>query len=68
MGPHEEYTNKLYEVAKDYNGVVVANMTQIHKYILTRKHYRDITGNNVNHPNDFVARMYLQVLLDTISK
>ena len=68
VGPHEQYTAKLYEVEKEYSGVVVSNMTEIHKYILTRKNYRDITGNNVNHPNDFISRMYVQVLLDTISK
>jgi lysophospholipase L1-like esterase len=68
VGPHEEYTAKLYEIQKEYSGIAVANMTQIHKYILTRKNYRDISGNNVNHPNDFISRMYLQVLLETISK
>ena len=68
VGPHEEYTARLYEIQKEYSGVAVANMTQIHKYILTRKNYRDITGNNVNHPNDFISRMYLQVMLETISK
>jgi len=68
VGPHEEYTAKLYEIQKEYSGVAVANMTEIHKYMLTRKKYRDMTGNNVNHPNDFLSRVYLQVLLETLSK
>jgi len=68
VGPIEEYTDELKKLANEYDGVVLANMSEIHKHILTRKNYRDITGNNVNHPNDFVSRMYTQVLLETISK
>ena len=30
------------------------------------KRYRDVTGNNINHPNDFVVRLYAQVLLKTV--
>lgn len=63
-----QYTEQLKKLAGEYSGVVVADMTEIHTHILTRKNYRDITGNNVNHPNDFIARMYTQVLLDTISR
>lgn len=63
-----QYTEQLKKLAKEYSGVGVADMTAIHTYILTRKNYRDITGNNVNHPNDFISRMYTQVLLDTISR
>lgn len=63
-----QYTEQLKKLAKEYSGVGVADMTAIHTHILTRKNYRDITGNNVNHPNDFISRMYTQVLLDTISR
>lgn len=68
VGPVAEYTEELRKLADEYDGVVLANMTEIQSYILTRKSYRDITGNNVNHPNDFVTRMYTQVLLRTVSK
>jgi hypothetical protein len=68
VGPVAEYTEELRKLADEYDGVVLANMTEIQSYILTRKSYRDITGNNVNHPNDFITRMYTQVLLRTISK
>ena len=63
-----QYTEQLKKLANEYSGVVVADMTAVHTHILTRKNYRDITGNNVNHPNDFISRMYTQVLLDTISR
>jgi hypothetical protein len=47
--------------------VAVADMTQIHWDILaTGKRYRDMTGNNINHPNDFIARIYAKVILKTL--
>ena len=47
-------------------GVAVANMTAMHKALLTRKNYADMTGNNVNHANDYMARVYAQVLFATL--
>lgn len=44
-------------------GVVLADMTTLHDDLLTRKNYRDMTGNNINHCNDFLARAYAQVIL-----
>ena len=47
--------------------VAVADMTTMHYNLLEKgKRYRDMTGNNVNHPNDFLARIYAQVILKTI--
>ena len=61
------FVEKLYELEKKYPFVAVANLTQIHKDILaTGKKYRDMTGNNINHPNDFIARVYAQVVLRTL--
>ncbi len=44
-------------------GVALADMTGMHHALLKRKLFRDMTGNNVNHPNDFLARVYAQTLL-----
>jgi lysophospholipase L1-like esterase len=61
------FAEKLYELEKKYSFVGVADMTQIHWDILNAgKRYRDMTGNNINHPNDFIARIYAQVILKTI--
>lgn len=53
--------------AMETEGVVVADMTSFHEYLLTKKRYCDMSGNNVNHPNDFLARGYAQVLFQTIA-
>jgi lysophospholipase L1-like esterase len=38
-------------------------MTSVHAALLKKKQYRDMTGNNVNHPNDFLARAYAHTIL-----
>ncbi len=40
-------------------------MTTTHADLLKRKRFQDFTGNNVNHPNDFLVRAYAQVMLKT---
>ena len=44
-------------------GVAVAKVTDIHLQLLKKKRFGDMTGSNgLNHPNDFLARVYAQVL------
>lgn len=47
-------------------GVTVADMTAMHKNLLTKKAFGDMTGNNVNHPNDYLCRVYAQTVYRTI--
>jgi hypothetical protein len=44
-------------------GVTVVDMWTMHGYLLKNKTYWDMTGNHVNHPNDFLVRVYAQTLL-----
>ena len=41
-------------------------MTDMHKALLAKKRYFDMTGNNVNHPNDFLASVYAQTILEVL--
>jgi acetyl esterase/lipase/lysophospholipase L1-like esterase len=47
-------------------GVAVADVTSLHRNLLTKKKFADMTGNNVNHPNDYMARCYAQTIYQTI--
>jgi lysophospholipase L1-like esterase len=47
-------------------GVAVADVWSVHGYLLKHKTYWDMTGNHVNHPNDFMTRIYAQTLLATL--
>jgi hypothetical protein len=61
-----EHAAKLFELEKrgtaTTGGVVVADMTAIHSYMLQSKRFIDMTANNINHPNDFLVRAYAQVV------
>jgi lysophospholipase L1-like esterase len=54
------YKKELDKLAK--KGIVVADMTGVHAELLKHKSYQDMTGNNVNHPNDYLARWYAQYI------
>ncbi|MBR5520228.1 MAG: SGNH/GDSL hydrolase family protein [Clostridia bacterium] len=43
-------------------GIAIADMMPIHTELLKTKRYIDMTGNNVNHPNDYLHRTYAQVV------
>ena len=44
-------------------GVVLADLTSMWEALLKRKSFYDLTGNGVNHPNDFGHCVYAQTLL-----
>jgi len=44
-------------------GVALADMTGVWEELLKHKREIDLTGNGVNHPDDFGHRLYAQVIL-----
>lgn len=55
-----KYRDQLAELCQP--GIALADMTSVWQEFLLRKKDRDLTGNGVNHPNDFGHRVYAQVL------
>lgn len=51
---------------KDGVSCALARMGSTSRAILEHKNFRDYTGNNINHPNDFFSRVYAQCLLQTL--
>ncbi|MFT5494459.1 MAG: acyl-CoA thioesterase-1, partial [Limisphaerales bacterium] len=43
-------------------GVALADLTAVWTEFLKHKKFSDLTGNGVNHPNDFGHRVYAQVI------
>lgn len=62
------YLEPLLQIASEQGGVAVADMTTMHRDLLKRKAFIDMTGNNVNHTNDYLTRVYAQVILETVKK
>ena len=46
--------------------IAMSQMGSTSQSILSRKEYKDFSGNNVNHTNDFFTRVYAQTLLQTV--
>ena len=55
-----QYRDALAQLCRP--GVVLADLTSIWAELLKHKRDWDLTGNGVNHPNDFGHRVYAQVL------
>jgi acyl-CoA thioesterase I len=55
-----QYRDELAKLCKP--GIALADMTSVWHEFLKRKKDHDLTGNGVNHPNDFGHRVYAQVL------
>jgi acyl-CoA thioesterase-1 len=47
-------------------GIALADMTALSRDVLEVKAYADTTVNGVNHPNDFMHRLYAQIILDLL--
>lgn len=61
-GEQVNYLPQLKEICKTKQAAL-ADMTTLHLDLLKRKRFIDMTGNNVNHPNDFLSRWYAQFIL-----
>jgi len=48
-------------------GIALADVTAVWELLLKNKHDLDLTGNGLNHPNDFGHRLYAQAILQLIS-
>ena len=63
---HTEFWKGHKRLAEEFPFVAQANVTLLHLDVLKRKRYFDLTGNNVNHPTDFLHRIYAQTVLAAI--
>ena len=65
-GRQAEYITPLMDLQKP--GIAFANVTSAFQVILHWKKFFDLGGNGVNHPNDFIYRLYAQVIAGLLIK
>ena len=58
---YDQYRDILPQLCN--SSVVLADVTSVWKEVLRYKKFADLTGNGVNHPNDFGHRIYAEVIL-----
>jgi hypothetical protein len=49
-------------------GVALADLTRVWEEQLKSKHDLDLTGNGLNHPNDYGHRLYAREILKMLVK
>lgn len=54
-------------VATQDGSVALADVQSVWRKFLERKSFYDLTGNGVNHPNDYGHRIYASVLLEILT-
>ena len=62
----EQYKQQeiLCRICEKYGEITeLVPMTDMHSALLEKKRFFDMTGNNVNHPNDFLTSVYAQTIL-----
>jgi lysophospholipase L1-like esterase len=62
-----KYRDALAALCGDERHVALADLTALWSDLLGRKRYADLTGNGLNHPNDFGHRLYAQVLAQMLA-
>ncbi|GHU99141.1 hypothetical protein FACS1894211_04030 [Clostridia bacterium] len=53
----------MRQLAEETSGVVLVDIWAIHEDFLQNKFYADMLANNINHPNDFLVRVYAMATL-----
>ncbi len=63
-----KYLNALEEISAENNdgSVKVIDMQSVGKYFMETKRYCEISSSNVNHPNDFMHRVYAMNVMTAI--
>lgn len=68
---HNDYLFKYRDLMKNLmdryaNQVGLVDMSQLWHDLLMYKNYYDLTGNGLNHPNDFGHKLYAQSILSVL--
>lgn len=63
---HIDYIDSLKSAEPNWKNAAHADVTTANIEIYARKVYQDLAGSNSNHPNDYMHRIYAQIIIQTI--
>ena len=67
-GPDLKYAQAMRDYVKKSDlTIALADVQKVWRKILGRKKFYDLSGNGVNHPNDYGHRIYASALLDLLT-
>lgn len=58
-----EYEAALGEIVSENRNMALANVYGVESELLLNKNIEDMLGDNINHPSDYMSRVYAQVVL-----
>ena len=61
-----EYAETLASFEDRYENLVLADVHTAQASVLERKYTEDVIADNLNHPSDYMSRLYAQFLIATI--
>lgn len=67
-GNHEDYLQPLLELEKTYSDLAVLDMTTFSKDLFVKKNSLSLFANNINHPADWLSRLYTVNLMNLIEE
>jgi lysophospholipase L1-like esterase len=56
----------LLSLFGEYENIAYVDVGKVSRPMVERKKFCDISGNNVNHPNDFMHRVYADAIMNTL--
>jgi hypothetical protein len=63
---HWDYHELMMQMEKDKDYCIFVDCKTISLELYKRKQYADFTGNNINHPNDYMHDMYAKSLINLL--
>ncbi len=60
------FADACVTASRKWHNAAFANVSLANKEMFTRKCYFDVAGSNSNHPNDYMHRVYAQVVVQTV--
>lgn len=61
-----EYYREIKKLASE--GIAIIDMAEISRFFLDRKTFIEISGNNLNHPNDFFYKFYSDIFAELFTR
>jgi len=65
-GNHRDYLSGLLAFEETYENVAILDMTTFSSDLFQKKYSMDLFANNINHPADWLSRLYVANLMNLI--
>jgi len=58
----------LYDLYSTYENIAFVDVGAVSRQVAARKKFQDFSGNNINHPNDFLHNIYADLILNVFGE